>query len=498
MAVARWWMLLSLIPLVACSQAVPPPADEKPVTASSGDADVIKAARLIDDVKCTDEQGLAQIDSLLRKAIAEAGSKVNVRAHIERARYAFIAGSGCSTKASDQALKLARMDLKLALSVEPDSAPALIQLARVDSQAGRYNEALDELKKAEAQGSRDAQLYVHRALAYIGMKNWSAAQEALGKVPACRVDHTQPEHCGGRLGAQTKIDLYLAMNDRDATVRAYREGIEAFPSSAFMHGNLADYLLHQVGDVDGALAEVDKAVAIRPYGKLQATQAIAQYAKWAQLRKTDEAAAAQFRRQAETVLPVDGLLPQIACGIGGNPATQALATALIQEGVSIDARAPGEYTGLMMAAHCGQPADVKWLLSKKASQQLTNRSGATALAAAAYAGRLENIEALLPTADMSTADIDGDTPLLLAIYEDHTDVALRLIKAKADINHANTNGDTALIKAAEQGNEALVRALLAAGADTKPRDKQRSKDAAEWAEQRGRKDLAGLIRDQQR
>lgn len=498
MAVARWLMLLTLVPLVACAQAVPPPGGELPAATDTDGADVIEAARLIDDAKCTDEQGLARIDALLKKAITEASPKVNVRAHIERARYAFIAGSSCTLYASDEALMSARMDLKLALSAKPDSAAALIQLARVDTQMGRIDSALDELKKAEAQGTRDAQLYVHRALAYMVKKNLSAAEEALRKVPACRVDHAQPDLCGGRIGAQTKIDLAIAMNDRPAILRAYREGIEAFPTSAFMHGNLAKYLLHYVGDVDGAIAEIDKAMAIRPYQDMQVNQAIAQYAKWAQLRKTDPAAATQFRQQAEAVLSVDELLPQIACGIGGNPTTQGLATALIAEGKSIDAHEADEHTGLMKAASCGQAADLKWLLSHNASPQLTNRGGFTAFTLATYYGRLENVEALLPASDINAADVDGNTPLQLAAYQNHTDVALRLIKAKADINRVNSNGDTALIYAAQRGNEILVRALLKAGADIKSRSKHDPKDAAQWAEGMGRKDLAELIRSFQR
>lgn len=113
---------------------------------------------------------------------------------------------------------------------------------------------------------------------------------------------------------------------------------------------------------------------------------------------------------------------------------------------------------------------------------------------AAYAGRLDNVEALLPSSDVNAPNSEGDTPLLLAAYENHTDIALRLIQTKVDINHANANGDTALIRAAQSGNEPLVRALLEAGADTKPRSKDEPKDAAEWAEERGRKELAEMIR----
>ncbi|WP_408951130.1 ankyrin repeat domain-containing protein [Lysobacter sp. Hz 25] len=493
MAVVRWMIALSLLPLVACAQTTTPPPSGALANAAAG-PDVVEAARLIDEVKCTDLETLGRIDGLLKKAIADARPKMNSAALVERARYQLIAGSGCTTKASDPALAGAQMSLTMALLAAPDSAAAMIQMARVKTQMDRNDEALAHLKKAESLGSRDAQLYVHRALAYTAMKNWSAADEALRKVPACRLGHTVPAQCGGRLGAQAKIDLYTAMNDRDAALRAYREAVAAFPTSAFMHGNLAAYLMNTIGDVDGAIAEVDQAMAIRPYGKLMATQAIAHYAKWAQLRNTDPAAAAQFRGQAESTLPLDAVLSQVACGIGGNPATQALAAALVQEGMSIDAGDASGNTALMTAAGCGLPADLTWLLSQKASSRKTNDDGFTALAQAAYAGRLDNLEVLLPTADLSATDREGDTALLLAAYGNHTDVALRLIKAKAGLDHVNAQGETALIRAARRGNDTLVRALLDAGADTKPRSQGDSKDAAESAEAAGRKDLAGMIR----
>lgn len=335
---------------------------------------------------------------------------------------------------------------------------------------------------------------MHRALAYTAQKNRNPAAQAIAKVPACRVGDTAPATCGGRLGAQTKIDLYTIMADRDATLRAYREATRAFPDSAFMHGNFAAYLLLTMGDVDGALYEADQSLAIRPYPGAMRTQALARYARWEQRRNGDPAEAARLRQQAEALVPVNAVLPLIACGIGDNPVTQDLATALSLEGTSIDARPAGERTALMAAAACGRPADIVWLLEQRASSALTTRDGFTALALAAYAGRLDNVEALLSSSDVNAPDSEGDTPLLLAAYENHTDVALRLIQAKADINHTNANGDTALIRAAQSGNESLVRALVEAGADTKPRSKDEPKDAAEWAEERGWKGLAEMIR----
>lgn len=522
MVIARSAVLLLLVSLVASAQEHPVPAgdgskrpdsvdlrlledsDAMPVMVGGGPKktdtegpDVIEASRLMDDVHCADDVTLAKVEALLSKAIAEASPKINVGAQVEKARRTMIVGSNCTSRVADDALVSAREDLELALLADPDSTAALIQIAQVSTQMGRYADALGELKKAEALGSRSAQLYVYRGLTYIAMHDLKAAGEALSKVPACRVGQTRREQCGGRLGMRTKIDLYDAMNDQPAVLRAYREAIAAFPTSAFMHGNLATYLLYKVGDLDGALAEIDKAKAISDYGQLHTTQAIARYAQWAKLRNTNPAAAKQLRQQAETVVSADAILPQIACGIGGNPATQGLATALIQEGVSIDAL-DDDFTALMTAASCGQPADLSWLLAKRASQQATNSNGFTAFALAAYMGRLDNVEALLPTAPLNAADNEGNTPLMLALIYGHDAVALRLVQAKADVNRGGSFGDTPLIRATQGGYAPVVRALLDAGADTAPRSKHVPLNAAEWAEKMGRKDLAEMIRGQKR
>lgn len=136
MAVARCSIVLSLMLLAAGAQAAPPPADNRPPVTAEDGPDVLEAAGQIDDVKCTDDAGLARIKGVLDHAIAQASPKVNVRAYIERARYAFIAGSACTSRASDGALTAARLDLKMALLAAPDSTAALIQLARVDTQQG--------------------------------------------------------------------------------------------------------------------------------------------------------------------------------------------------------------------------------------------------------------------------------------------------------------------------------------------------------------------------
>ena len=68
-------------------------------------------------------------------------------------------------------------------------------------------------------------------------------------------------------------------------------------------------------------------------------------------------------------------------------------------------------------------------------------------------------------ADVSKADSNGDTPLMVASDKGHADIARALLAAGADVNAATNGGSTALMWASFCGLVEILRDLLAAGAD---------------------------------
>ena len=67
-------------------------------------------------------------------------------------------------------------------------------------------------------------------------------------------------------------------------------------------------------------------------------------------------------------------------------------------------------------------------------------------------------------------DLDGRTPLMLALQRGHRDVLAVLLRRGADANAVTPWGDTPLHQAARWGEIALLGLLLEHGADARARD----------------------------
>lgn len=78
-------------------------------------------------------------------------------------------------------------------------------------------------------------------------------------------------------------------------------------------------------------------------------------------------------------------------------------------------------------------------------------------------------------------DVNGSTPLLLAVSAGHGDLIAVFVAAKANVNQGNDSGETPLIKAVQRRDLAMVRELIAAGADPDQADSLAGKSARAYA-----------------
>jgi ankyrin repeat protein len=151
---------------------------------------------------------------------------------------------------------------------------------------------------------------------------------------------------------------------------------------------------------------------------------------------------------------------------------------LLQRGAPIDARDLSGATALYVAAERGQAAVVQRLLDKGADADLRGRSGTSPVAAAAFAGRNQVIKMLLAhSADARAADDTGKPPIVYAAASGNLDIVRQLLSKNIDINARYGNDLTLLMWAsgpdqtvAEAQALEVVSYLVDAGAHLDDRD----------------------------
>lgn len=116
---------------------------------------------------------------------------------------------------------------------------------------------------------------------------------------------------------------------------------------------------------------------------------------------------------------------------------------LVENGATIDLPNYMNYTPLSTAASYGQLKIVEYLLLKEAA--------------------IDVATALDSNSTSSTLDF-GFTPLMLAIRNQHTEIAELLISSNSNVNHSSARGNTPLILAISIQNLELMRLLMDKGA----------------------------------
>ncbi|WP_243048117.1 ankyrin repeat domain-containing protein [Dyella sp. RRB7] len=196
-----------------------------------------------------------------------------------------------------------------------------------------------------------------------------------------------------------------------------------------------------------------------------------------------EVAALLLDQGADATLAATNGMTPLAAAVSAR--REALVALLLQHGVAVDQRLPGDATPLMIAAAMGYPEIAEQLLEGGADVNAVDARGHAALHAAAQYGFEHNdslrarrlFDALLKRgADVSLADKEGKTPLLLLLGAhlrpgsdcDPTHIGALvpvLLDAGATLEHADQRGVTALHACAMHALLAPARVLLARGAD---------------------------------
>jgi uncharacterized protein len=173
---------------------------------------------------------------------------------------------------------------------------------------------------------------------------------------------------------------------------------------------------------------------------------------------------------------------------------------LVARGAPVDARNLAGATALYFAAEGGHLPAVQRLVERGADVNLTGRSGISPVAAAAYAGSDPIVEILLAHgADERAADETGKPPIVYAAARARLDIVKRLLARNIDINARYPHDLTLLMWASgpdEKVSEAdaikVATYLLDAGAQIDDRD-ARGRTALMIAAEGGHAELVALL-----
>jgi uncharacterized protein len=173
---------------------------------------------------------------------------------------------------------------------------------------------------------------------------------------------------------------------------------------------------------------------------------------------------------------------------------------LLARGAPIDARNLAGATALYFAAEGSHISIAQRLMEHGADVKLTGRSGISPIAAAAYAGNDVIVEALLARgADERAPDETGKPPIIYAAAGARLDIVKRLLARNIDINARYSNDLTVLMwasgpdeKAPEAQAVKVVSYLLDAGAHIDDRD-DRGRTALMIAAEGGHEEIAALL-----
>ena len=173
---------------------------------------------------------------------------------------------------------------------------------------------------------------------------------------------------------------------------------------------------------------------------------------------------------------------------------------LLARGAPIDARNLAGATALYFAAEGSHISIAQRLIERGADVKLTGRSGISPIAAAAYAGNDIIFDALLAHgADERAPDDTGKPPIVYAAAGARFDILKRLLARNIDVNARYRNDLTVLMWASgpdEGATEAqaikVVTYLLDAGAHIDDRD-DRGRTALMIAAEGGHAEIANLL-----
>jgi tetratricopeptide (TPR) repeat protein len=340
--------------------------------------------------------------------------------------YAELARYHMKTNWNQEGLGQAERALESALRIDPKHANSLVLLGYVYAHEGRFKDAENTLRAAEAIGTSNIWLYTNLGEMYAMQNHMQQAITAYGK--AIEAPASLETYERARADAYWRlIDILIAKRQLKKADELYAKRIEKFPDNGCYKADHADFRLRKFGDYESAIALGTKSLEQGCQDAARKVLSMAYYTKGAAVLKAGAkpSEADQYLNRAQA-LYAD--MPNLLLALAGSDSTLPVISVLKRRGVQIDT---------------------------------SDRNGLTALALSIASGNSNAARVLIRQgADVNRKlSEDGLTPVMIAASRGDKAMVTLLLKNGADRKARTRFGYTADMFAAQQGFEEVARLL---------------------------------------
>lgn len=261
----------------------------------------------------------------------------------EQARLLMLEGYVAGTRYKPENLAAAAESLQKAIALAPDDPVSHLLRARIYANMARFEDAWAALEKARQIGADDREwLLTHATLLN---RQQRLDESAISLVKLLNSAGTTPDQrSDARDGLIQALLVDLKADEAD---KIHRDQLEDTPDDAWAHGNYAAFLLCWRDDYVSSLAQASAARRLMEYSKVQSVEMAALLRLWAQQTLDGNAAdAAKTWKQTGAEQYAD-VVPVIHRPCGNNRVTHAVLKAMLRSGYG--ARVPAVVAPIVAA-----------------------------------------------------------------------------------------------------------------------------------------------------
>jgi tetratricopeptide (TPR) repeat protein len=314
--------MLRIVLLCACLAVASSPSFSREMASTD---DVARAAELLQSWR-GDSRILDDARTILTRELQV--NPDSAPALREQARLLMLEGYLIGTTYKPENLSAAAKSLDTAIALAPKDPVAFLLRARIYTNIERFDDAWAALETARKTGADEREwLLVHASL-LIRQQRFDEAAVSLGRV----LKHpgiTPGQRLEARYGMIRTLLVDLKV---DQAEKVYRDQLKDTPEDAWTHGNYASFLLCWRDDFDASLAQVRESRRLLDYGNAQAVEMAALFRLWAQQILDGNAADAEITWEKTGADRDAGIAPFVSDLCGDNRVTYAVLKAMLRGG----------------------------------------------------------------------------------------------------------------------------------------------------------------------